>query len=56
MTLSFFDDRTRTSLLMLFEFDEKDGSLTVSLREPMHRLTFLREEVAMLRGFLEAAK
>lgn len=56
MILSFYEDKANTSLLMQFMYDEKDGSLTVLLREPMNHLTFLREEVDMLRGFLEAVK
>lgn len=52
MTLSLFEDRARTIEMMRWEAME-DGSVRLLLREPMNVLTFLPEEIELVKTFLE---
>lgn len=52
MTLTIFEDRNRQVPLMQFSAGD-DGSVTVHFREPLNQLHFLKEEVLMIKAFLE---
>lgn len=52
MQLTIYEDRERNVPLMQFMAGD-DGSVTLHLREPMHQLHFLKEEVSMIKMFLE---